>query len=458
MEDISRRMQEVGVLRTWANDLQSILRHLDDDPLLPNDDPNAMEEKLLTIAGGLLREVHRHRALTPSQHGLGQGMLRLQAPPPTTLFSGRGYAPPYALDPYALDPSISSLQQSLLAEEVPRSWTWEGRQQEPTTRQLEDHVHAMLLEIEHVESHDGATGSEVNQRPTTTGPRRFRSPTPTGESETGRFLEVCCGAWSKRGRAAIALAVMFVVFMCTDRSLQGHHCQPASEQPTHSTTRWKSIARCVHTLSKLNDEDEWDPNSMSYRTAMWFMGPGFRVPVECARGSFFATLYALLVLRDSVNLPDSSWYHHDNEMAVAMMDVKVCHWARVQCSDEGQVSGLVLNHANLTGQLPSEMGGLVHLEHLHLFDNAQLVGRLPTEIGQLTKLTSLQVHKTLLGGQVPSEMGLLTHLQEVLLEDTLLTGRMPVEVCSLRLNDQAWLTTLRATCTRLECSCCTECH
>jgi hypothetical protein len=95
---------------------------------------------------------------------------------------------------------------------------------------------------------------------------------------------------------------------------------------------------------------------------------------------------------------------------------------------------------------------------LHLFDNAHLVGRLPTEIGQLTKLTSLQVHKTLLGGQVPSEMGLLTHLQEVLLEDTLLTGRMPVEVCSLRLNDQAWLTTLRATCTRLECSCCTECH
>jgi hypothetical protein len=274
----------------------------------------------------------------------------------------------------------------------------------------------------------------------------------------GRFLEVCCGAWSKRGRAAIALAVIFVVFMCTARSLQGHHCQPASEQPAPSTIRWESIARCVHTLSKLDDENEWDPSSMSYRTALWFMGPGFLVPVECARGSSFATLYALLILRDSVNLPDSSWYRHDNEMAVAMMDVKVCHWARVQCSDEDQVTGLVLNHANLAGQLPSEMGGLVHLEHLHLFDNAQLVGRLPTEIGQLTKLTSLQVHKTLLGGQVPSEMGLLTHLQEVLLEDTLLTGRMPEEVCSLRRNEQAWLTTLRATCSRLECSCCTECR
>ena len=273
------------------------------------------------------------------------------------------------------------------------------------------------------------------------------------------------------GAIFVSASLLFIESMSSEyckKSSQGHSHYPypspslspapslhGNNDDTPMTERWLAVSQCIQALSGWKESD-WTPSSHMYHLALWFMGPGYLVPVDqnCAWGSPFANLYALLVFRDSVKVKDATWYQADQGIAVPNIDV--CQWKRIQCQG-GTVTGLVFNNAGLSGTLPTDVGGLVDLQHLHLFDNDGLVGHVPTELGRLLALTSLQLHQTELFGTIPTELGLLTNLQEVLLEETLLTGTMPTELCGL-----SRLSTLRADCqgesARVHCSCCTACH
>lgn len=271
------------------------------------------------------------------------------------------------------------------------------------------------------------------------------------------------------GKWVVAAALVLV--LCVAAALQSHvgqghqYCQDDDDDESPLSHRWKEVSQCVTKLSEIQ-ATEWQVHSHSYKTALWFMGPGYDIPVEhCEWGTRFGDLYALLVLRQSLQVVEESWYRHDHDMAVPAKHIDVCHWRRVTCDDDddGQerVTGLSFNNANIAGTLPPEIGGLVDLKTLQVFDNQAVFGPLPTQLGQLNALVSLQVHKTSIGGTVPTELGELSHLQGLLLEETLLTGTMPREICDLR--REGSLDTLRASCQQgeghiAECSCCTACH
>ena len=106
-------------------------------------------------------------------------------------------------------------------------------------------------------------------------------------------------------------------------------------------------------------------------------------------------------------------------------------WQRVRCDSHKQVTQLAFNNANLTGSLATELGGLLHLEHLFFNTNHHLGGSLPSEIGRLTKLQTLHIQQTRIGGELPSQLGSLTALEQLMLYDTDFYGDTPNEICDL---------------------------
>jgi hypothetical protein len=199
---------------------------------------------------------------------------------------------------------------------------------------------------------------------------------------------------------------------------------------TKNDERQSQVMSCAAILSKLED-DEFDPASPQYRAAIWFLGPFGReiaAPLTtvdnkeyCQWDSTFGMMYALMVLRESLAVQEIDWY--------ATSPSRACHWPRIKCNADEQVTNLVFNNAKLEGSMPPELAGLVHLEKFHAFTNPRLKGTIPSQLGSLSHLTSLQLH------------------------DTSLEGSVPFEVCQLRAHGN--LTDLRVDPTSVACSCCT---
>lgn len=145
----------------------------------------------------------------------------------------------------------------------------------------------------------------------------------------------------------------------------------------------------------------------------------------------------------------------------------VCHhWHRVACDDtKKRITALHLaNVTELSGSVPMEVSGLVHLQRLELYNNIGLGGTLPSELGQLNDLQYLYLHETSLTATVPSQWGRLGQLRELFLSHSNLTGDMPDTVCQLR--KAGALDALHADCgapfpPKLNCpypECCTNCY
>ena len=78
----------------------------------------------------------------------------------------------------------------------------------------------------------------------------------------------------------------------------------------------------------------------------------------------------------------------------------------------------------LTGSIPTEIGRLINLEALLLYDN-DFRGRIPSELGKLVKLRNLSLHVNKLSGQIPKEIGFLTSLTKLYLWGNCLGGKLP---------------------------------
>lgn len=242
------------------------------------------------------------------------------------------------------------------------------------------------------------------------------------------------------------LVVLVVIFMglVEFSVLRKHsHCEAIEEN------RFNEVKDCAAVLSKTPVED---PQSPQYKAVVWFLtsGQSIEIPAPCSWDSKFGLMYALLVIRESLDVKDASWYPDS--------PTNVCNWARVQCNAFGGVTSLIFNNAHLFGTLPDELVGLVHLEQLELYTNTGIHGNIPSTLAGLVALKSLQLHETSVGGTMPSDLGALTDLEELSVDRTLVTGEMPAEICQLR---QKKLGSLRASCggdhPMLHCSCCTSC-
>ena len=99
-------------------------------------------------------------------------------------------------------------------------------------------------------------------------------------------------------------------------------------------------------------------------------------------------------------------------------------WYGVTNDANGQVRGLFLDDNQLTGKIPSELGGLTKLEWLYLNHN-QLTGEIPAELGDLANLRVLSLVDNKLTGEIPAELGNLTNLTVLRLAGNQLTGCVP---------------------------------
>ena len=129
-------------------------------------------------------------------------------------------------------------------------------------------------------------------------------------------------------------------------------------------------------------------------------------------------------------------------------------WYGVTLNEKGRVTELRLDHNNLTGILPEELGSLAALKELDLEDN-KISGSLPESLGKLISLTNIDLNRNRFKGAIPASFANLTRLRYLDLSVNRLVGVIPdalgnltlLESFKLRHNDltgpiPAWLGSL----------------
>ncbi len=101
-----------------------------------------------------------------------------------------------------------------------------------------------------------------------------------------------------------------------------------------------------------------------------------------------------------------------------------------ELSNLANLTGLRLAFNRLSGSIPVELGNLTQLTVLGLDDN-QLSGAIPSQLGNLAKLTLLNLDKNKLTGSVPSTFGNFPEMWRLWLEDNQLGGELPSELGTL---------------------------
>jgi hypothetical protein len=77
----------------------------------------------------------------------------------------------------------------------------------------------------------------------------------------------------------------------------------------------------------------------------------------------------------------------------------------------------------LTSTIPYEIGYLIHLQELFLFNNF-LIGSIPSEIGNMFLLEDLDLKNNVLTGVIPSELGTLVNVRNIFLQNNKFTGKI----------------------------------
>ncbi|KAH9332085.1 hypothetical protein KI387_004193, partial [Taxus chinensis] len=106
------------------------------------------------------------------------------------------------------------------------------------------------------------------------------------------------------------------------------------------------------------------------------------------------------------------------------------NWEGVICSDS-KVTSLSLSTMNLKGTLPSDIGSLSDLRSLDLSYNKELTGQIPSSIGQLLHLDTLILIGCAFTGSIPSELGNLRNLTFLALNSNKLSGKIPASIGNL---------------------------
>jgi len=133
---------------------------------------------------------------------------------------------------------------------------------------------------------------------------------------------------------------------------------------------------------------------------------------------------ALVALYNATDGPN--WANSENWLTDAALE----EWHGVTTDSLGRVVRLELDRNKLTGEIPTELGGLASLKSLSLQRN-KLTGRIPAELGGLANLESLDLEFNELTGEIPTEFGGFASLESLDLGSNQLTGEIPAELAEL---------------------------
>lgn len=133
---------------------------------------------------------------------------------------------------------------------------------------------------------------------------------------------------------------------------------------------------------------------------------------------------ALVALFNSTGGPN--WTNRTNWLTTQPIDT----WYGVT-TDTGRIWHLYLDHNNLNGSIPPEIGNLTKLNDLALNNNL-LSGLIPASLGNLTSLYRLNLTVNQLSGSIPSEIGAMHNLGVLWLSYNNLSGQIPHEIGNLR--------------------------
>ena len=150
----------------------------------------------------------------------------------------------------------------------------------------------------------------------------------------------------------------------------------------------------------------------------------FSTPLEPGPGTPEGDRAALVALHDATGGPN--WGRNNNWLS----DVPISEWSGVTIDDNGRVTELRLDHNQLSGEIPPELGNLANLEYLRL-DHNQLSGEIPPELGNLANLEYLRLDHNQLSGEIPPELGNLANLEYLRLDHNQLSGEIPPELGNL---------------------------
>ncbi len=90
-------------------------------------------------------------------------------------------------------------------------------------------------------------------------------------------------------------------------------------------------------------------------------------------------------------------------------NVPINRWIDVTVRNN-RVTSLELIGLGLTGSIPSQLGNLAKLEHLHLYLN-ELTGEIPAQLGNLSNLETLDLRWNWLRSEIPEELGDIPNLR-----------------------------------------------
>ena len=152
------------------------------------------------------------------------------------------------------------------------------------------------------------------------------------------------------------------------------------------------------------------------------------VTTASAATSDRAALIALYRATDGDNWSNSR--RNDRKWLVDDPHSPIGEWYGVTTDVDGRVTELVLEHNQLNGTLPAELGNLTGLTRLSLGSN-WLSGKIPPELGNLSQLTRLGLTSNRLTGPIPHELGLLTRLTHLSMGNNELSGQLPPSLGNL---------------------------
>ena len=250
---------------------------------------------------------------------------------------------------------------------------------------------------------------------------------------------------------------------------------PTSLEPTtQMTSRTQLVMDCCIQLSASVGQSSshiipLDTNNPQAQALQFFLtgsGRNVTVPSKCQWDTDFGSLYALMILRASLDIPTSSW---KPKMIITHIR-DVCNWHRITCDRSKQtIQKLHLSHLENNNNstrhrfIPKEIAGLRSLDRLELYSNPDLIGTIPSTIGQLSNLEYLYIHHTSLTGTIPKSLSSLSNLHELFLESTQLIGTMPKGICQLK--EHGTFHSLHADCAgpspKVQCPtpvCCDHCY